>query len=213
MIDIKINTKNATRFLNNIATKQIPYAAANALNNVAFKVKDEEVKALDKHLDRPTPFTKRGYEVVKANRNMLIASVRARQAQAEYLKYQVHGGSRAPKKKANVVPVGVNLNRYGNMTRNAIKRMLVDKKRYFSGKPKGWGGDAPAGVWRRLGTTNKRLKAGQRGRVQLQLMVAYEGPVEYGELLPFYQVAEVTVGKLIIPAFKAELERALSSAK
>lgn len=198
MIDIKINTTSATRFLNNIATKQIPYAAMNTLNTVAFGVRDEEVKALDKHLDRPTPFTKRGYEVVKASRGRLIASVRARQIQAAYLKYQVEGGSRGPKRQAIVLPRAIGVNAYGNMPKGRVKSVLAQKT-VFSGKVKGIGG-----IWRRVGG---------KKNPGLKLLVKYTGKASYSERLPFYEVAQATVNRMFMVEFNGKLGRALASAK
>ena len=198
MIDIKINTISATRFLNNIAAKQIPYAAMNTLNNVAFKGKDEEVKALSVHLDRPTPFTQRGYEVVKASRGRLIASIRARQIQAQYLKFQVEGGLRGPKGRAIVLPKAVGLNAYGNMPKGRVKS-LMQQKTVFSGKVRG-----KAGIWRRTG--------GKKNR-SVKLLIAYTGKASYAERLPFGKATEVTVGKMFKPEFDLQLARALASAK
>lgn len=200
MIDAKINTANATRYLNNIAAKQLPYAAANALNNTAFAVLYDEQNALDKYLDRPTPFTKRGYEVVKANRNRLIASVRARQLQGAYLKYQVDGGRRPPKKKAIVVPDKGLRNQYGNMPKGTIKA-LMRQKSIFSTKP---GAKIKGGIY-------ERYKAG--GRNRLRFLVAYEPKADYSKRLPFESVAKVTVGKVFKPEFEKQLVRALSTAK
>ena len=210
MISIKVDTKAAVKYIRGVAERQIPYACMIGLNNTAFKVKDAEVVALEKHLDRPTPFTKRGYEVVKAAKSKLVASIRARAIQGEYLKYQIFGGSRAPKAIANVLPKGAKLTGYGNLPKGAIKRMLMDKKRYFSGVPKGGG---PAGIYRRLGTTSKRLAAGQRGRVKLQLMTGWIGTARYKPRLPFEQVAKDEVARVFRPEFDKALARALSTAK
>lgn len=209
-ISVKFDSRSCVKYLNNIASKQIPYASSVALNNIAFKVKDEEVVALEKHLDRPTPFTKRGYEVVKANKTRLVASVRARAIQGEYLKWQVDGGSRAPKAAANIVPDDVKLNAYGNIPKGSVKRMLADKRRYFSGRPNGGG---PPGIWRRFGTTSKRLSASDRGRVKLQLMVKWIGSAKYAKRLPFYEVAQKTVAKIAHGEFAKALDKAISTAR
>lgn len=198
MIDIKINTKNAGQWLNNIAAKQIPYAAANTLNNVAFAVKDEEVSALGNYLDRPTPFTKRGFEVVKASRSRLIASVGARQIQGEYLKFAVEGGTRTPKKMAIVLPRAMNLNQYGNMPKGRVKSLLKQRT-VFSGKVRGIGG-----IWRRVG--------GKKNR-GVKLLVKYTGKAQYTERLPFVELAEVKVGLMFDQEFQAQLSKALWTAK
>ena len=55
------------------------------------------------------------------------------------------------------------LNRYGNMVSGKVRKMLADKKHYFSGKPRG--GDRPAGIWKREGK-------GKRGKIILQVRYA-----------------------------------------
>jgi len=197
MISIKVDTRAALKYIRGVAEKQIPYACMIGLNNTAFKVKDAEVVALEKHLDRPTPFTKRGYEVVKATKQRLVASVRARQTQAEYLKYAVSGGSRAPKKTAIVIPVNQRLNQYGNMTKGAV-RGLIGKTNTFSGKA---GRSQVGGIWQRM-----------KGK-GLRLMVAYESSARYEKRLPFEQVAKDEAARVFRSEFDKALARALSTAR
>jgi len=202
-ISVKLDSRNCIKYLNNIAAKQIPYASAIALNDIAFEVKGEEVVALKQHLDRPTPFTQRAYDVVKANKARIVASVRARAVQSEYLKWQVDGGSRAPAKVANVIPADVGRNAYGNMRTGVVKRMIADKGRYFSGRPRGH--SAPAGIWQRLG--------GKGSRRDLRLMVAYDDSVKYKKILPFEDVARKTVTKIAPGKFSKALDKAIASAR
>lgn len=200
MINVAVNTSACVKYLGDVAAKQLPYAAMVALNNTAFLVKADEVTALSTHLDRPTPFTQRAYEVVKASKARLTASVRARAIQGAYLSWQVDGGTRGPKARAIVLPRDVRLNAYGNMTKGAVKSMLKDKARYFSGSPRGGG---VAGIWRRMGTKGK-----SKGRGKLTLMVAYTGQASYKPRLPFMPIAEVTVGRV----FRGEFMRAFGAA-
>jgi len=197
MITMTMNTKQVTNYLGNVA-KQIPYASMVALNNIAFGVQKAEVVALDKYIDRPTPFTKRSYEVVKASKTRLIASVRARQIQAEYLKWQVYGGSKPAPGKAISLPVSLGTNQYGNFRRGEVKR-LVDRKDAFSKRIKG-----VAGIW-------QRRKEGRASR--LFLMVAYEPKATYSKRLPFHEVAETEVMRSYQGEFTKGLGRALGSAK
>jgi len=156
MINVKVDTSKTRKMLENITVKQLPYAITQAINNTAFKVKDAEVKALGRHLDRPTPFTQSAYEVVKANKARLIATIKARPIQEQYLQWQVDGGSRAPRRMANVVPTAnQSRNAYGNMTKGAIKSMLGKPGLYFSGTPRGY---TTPGIWKRTGSKRDRAK-------------------------------------------------------
>jgi len=197
-VSIKVDTKSVTKFLNNIADKQLAYASMNALNNTAFKVKDAEVAALSKHLDRPTPFTQRSYEVVKANKARLTATIQARAIQAGYLKLQVFGGSRSAKGKAIVIPAEVKRNSYGNMTKGAVKSLLASKTA-FSGKVGGVGG-----IFKRRG----------RGKNQtIDLMVLYKPGASYSKRLPFFEVGQSEAAKILPGEFTKALAAAIGSAK
>jgi len=205
MITATIDSKRCREYLDNIAGKQLQYAAANTLNTLALAGQTAETVALDKHLDRPTPFTRMAYEVVRANKGRLIASVRARPIQAEYLKWQVRGGVEGPKKRAIVLPRAIGTNTWGNMTKGAIKTAL-SKPNVFSGKP-GGGMSGPAGIWQRLKGRGK----GDPG--QLRLLVAYTPRATYTPLLPFGQATHREVDRLVQPVFKRQFEDALRSAR
>lgn len=202
MISINVDYNNVIKALNNIADKQLPFAASVALNNTAWKVKDDEVKALNQHLDRPTPFTAKAYQVDKATKQRLIASVMARPIQAKYLQYAVDGGSKSssPKGKRPIVPaMDRYLNQYGNIPRGILPALAKDRKRFFSGRPKGRGASAE-GLWQRDGN-------------RLRLVVAYERSVQYKARLPFYEVAEASVRQNFEREFAKAISKALRTAR
>ena len=182
--------KFSTR-LEKIAKKQIPFTCAKALNDTAFGIVKDEQHALEEHLDRPTPFTKRAFQVEKASKNRLVAYVKVRQLQGRYLRYQIRGGTRSPNRRAIPVPVKQRLNKYGNMPRGAIGRMLVNKK-VFSGVPRGRSAE---GIYQIMG--------GRRNR-HLKMLVAYEKSASYEKRFPFYAVA----GNHVQRHFRANLRRA-----
>ena len=65
-ININTNIKEVTKGMSSIQKKQIPFAAANAINTTLFELRKEMAKQTIKKLDRPTPFTQRGFLVDKA---------------------------------------------------------------------------------------------------------------------------------------------------
>lgn len=193
------DVKQFSKSLRSLATKQIPFAASKALNDTMFDVYRAEGRALQKFIDRPRPFTTNAYKVVKASKRRLVAYLKTKQIQEGYLQWAVYGGQRAPKRTANVVPVEQRLNQYGNMPRGTIKKMLADKQRYFSGVPRG---HSDAGIWRRSNKHTPKVK--RKGKTtpnkprfaKLRLMVAYEGAVDYGKRLPFFEIANDTVRRV-----------------
>ena len=85
--------------------------------------------------------------------------------QADIMKYQIKGGIRLPKSKAIPVPVPANLktNRYRNLARSTIGKLLADSDRFFSGTPKGIK-NSP-GIWERMPKNSKRKKPGGKVRM------------------------------------------------
>ncbi len=174
--------------------RQIPFAAAKALTRTAQDVQKAIVAELPTIFDRPTPFTMRGVGITFATKSTLTSRVFLRDIQREYLKLQVTGGERRPKKVALVMPAGVDLNAFGNIPRNKVKALLA-RKDVFSGKVRGVGG-----IWQRV---NGRLK----------LLIAYEPKATYQRRFPFVSIARQTIERRLLPNFRAALATAIASAR
>ena len=131
--------------------------------------------------------------------------------QAEYLHFQIEGGTRTPKGTAIAVPTSnVKLNRYGNLAggQGRIKRLLA-KKNTFQGTING-----VAGVWQRP-KRGKRSRGGSGtiGQSGLKLQVAYESTMQYHPLYDFYDIAQRSVRTHIGKEMDKAIGRALRSAK
>ena len=82
--------------------KQMPFAAALGLSMTAKKVAKVEQRMMVRELDRPTPFTIKGVRWQGASKNdfktgRLRSRVYLMPTQAEYLRFQIEGGTRTPK--------------------------------------------------------------------------------------------------------------------
>ncbi len=110
--------------------KQVAYAASRALNATAKKVADAMPAELERALDRPTPFTKRGVRVLRyASGARLEAVVGFMDAQAKYMQWQIDGGSRFPGRGGLRLPTAVKVNEFGNIPRGAIAQLLAVAKK------------------------------------------------------------------------------------
>lgn len=194
-INLRMDLRDFERGLTRLEKKQMPFAAALALNATAKDVEKNTVRWLSKSLDRPTPFTKRGTLIKYATKQKLFADVGFKDIQASYLKWQEDGGVRRPKRKAIVVPVGEAVgfkrNKYGNMTRNAVKRALA-KPNVFSGEVKG-----VAGIWLRP-KRGRRRKGGYGTKTNVKapkLLAVYKSSVKYTPTMDFqgdaYKTAKI----------------------
>tara|TARA_R100000479_G_scaffold143671_1_gene79238 strand:+ start:247 stop:846 length:600 start_codon:yes stop_codon:yes gene_type:complete len=116
-IKVKDNSKQLAKKLTAMQKKQIPFATAQAINNTLFGLRKEMAKQTVKKLDRPVPFTQRGFLVTKAKKTNLVGVLRIKPEVESYLQYQIDGGVRKPSSKKIPVPITKNkrLNKYGNI--------------------------------------------------------------------------------------------------
>ena len=150
-ISVKSDVEKALKGMSRLHKKQMPFAAALGLSMTAKKVAKVEQRMMVRELVRPTPFTIKGVRWQGASKNdfktgRLHSRVYLMPTQAEYLRYQIEGGTRTPKGRAIAVPTSnVKLNRYGNLAggQGRIKRLLA-KKNVFQGTIGG-----VAGIWQR----------------------------------------------------------------
>ena len=81
---------------------------------------------LERALDKPTPFTKRGVRVLRyANKAKLEATVGFMAAQAKYMELQIAGGTRQPGRAGLKIPAAIQLNQYGNIPRGIIAQLVA----------------------------------------------------------------------------------------
>ena len=182
------------RRLTAIQRRQLPFATALALTATAKDVQRNVEKAIDRGFDRPTPFTRRAIGITAARKTRLIASVFVKRIQAQYLAVQETGGERRPRGRALVLPAAARLNRYGNLPRGAVRRLL-GRPDTFSGTVRGI-----AGIWQR------------RGR-SVSLVVAYEPKARYRPRLGFMDTARKTARARFPIQMRRALERALATAR
>lgn len=140
MIGIESNSNDLGRRLNDVAAKQLPYAAMRTVNDLAFTIRADLQNQFRASFDRPTPFTLRSIIVNKATRQDPEAFVGLRTDNREdhILGHHFSGGRRAWKRmearlkyagilKPNriVVPGGAAaLNAYGNIRPGLLTRIL-----------------------------------------------------------------------------------------
>lgn len=186
-ITVKSELYKLTKRLSDIQKKQIPFATAKALTSTAKHVQTKQAAQLEKDLDKPTPFTKRGFYVQGATRSKQYARVGIKDIQAKYLKLQIEGGTRKPNKKALIAPVQQRRNKYGNMPRGKLKALRA-KPNTFSGTING-----TAGLW-------ERAKSGK-----LKLLVSYAKEQKYEKRYDFVGTARAMARK----QFPIELQKAI----
>ena len=127
-----------------VAGDQMPYATAVALTRTAKFGKEEVERQLPSLIDRPTPYTMKGFRLYPATKRKLLAEVDFRVAMGrgtsarDYLAPLVYGGERKLKaferslQSTGLLPTGfaalpgsaAKLDAYGNMSRGQIVQIL-----------------------------------------------------------------------------------------
>lgn len=211
-IVVKDTLKELSRDLTNIQKKQIPFAASQALNQLAYEIAKKVMpeKADQTFEGGATAFTRKAFNYKKSTKRDLTAIVFINEAQNKYMQFMVQGGTRFPNKRAILVSTKQSkLNKYGNFPKGKVSQMLADKSKFFSGVPKGQS-DKPAGIWERYG------RGSRAGGQRIRLVALYTQEAQYKPLFPFG-----TFGKNYVfsrndgfaAKFRKNLERALASAR
>ena len=198
MIKVTADFTGMTEFLGDVYKKQIPFAAQQAINDVAFgAIKKLRIEAETK-LDRPTPFTLRGFKVTKASRYNLTGYVYVDEIQERYMKFQIDGGVRKDKEQGRVIiPVAVKLNKYGNIPGKSTG--IAKSKNKVVAVVNG-----TKGMW--------LLSGGAKNR-RIRLGAYYADKATYKKRFPFYSIADTYATKHISDAFAKRLRAAIRTAK
>ena len=200
---------------------QLPFAASQAINRVAFggsdNVRNSLAKQTTKSFVNPTRYTQSAFRYTASTKTNLVVEVFADPTR-RYFPTQIQGGDRRGKpyegflrgltkggipSGGRLVPTSLVLNAAGNPKKNifgtiASKLSTTDRGGVFIGTPKG-GGRLP-GVYR-------------RSRGQLYAYFVHVDRTQYKPRFPMERVGMDTAQRLFPSELNKALERALSSAK
>ena len=195
-VSVKSNIDEVTKWTTNVQRKQIPFATSSAINKTLFQLRKEMMKQTVKKLDRPTPFTQKGFLVQTAKKTKLKGMLFIKQQVEEYLQYQIDGGIRSNGKN---IPIpykpNARLNKYGNII--GKRTGLIKKNTQFFGTVKGIDG-----VWERQKQDNR-----------LKLIIGFTKTAAYEPKFPFYVIADKFVAANFDKNFAEKFAQALRSAK
>lgn len=221
MISVQIKAvglKDAQQFIGKLA-KQMPFATAKALTVTARDVRDDVVKELPKHLDKPVAFTRHAFGYQSATKRKLQARIFAKSIQAQYLWWAVEGGTQ----DAMIQPANVKINKFGNIPRNKLKKLLA-RPDVFYGTVKGI-----TGLWQRgkhrgsrfyaqartvKGSGGKQFRTRSRAESRgLKLLAVRKSTVRYKTRFDFYGLAERTMDRVWQKNFDEAWRLALATAR
>jgi hypothetical protein len=201
---IRSNVKEISKKLSALAYKQIDFAAAQAINTLAKRVKAAEsgqIKAIFKH---PKPFTVNSVAVKGATKATLTAVVYVRPIAAKYLLPYEDGGSHVLPGKALLNPKDIRLDQYGQLTRATLRR-LKGMPNVFIGPVKTAHGSVN-GVW-------QRVKASKGKPAHLKLLIRFGDALPVTKQLKFGSTAQKVIDRGLVKAFSDAMAKALATAR
>ena len=120
-----VDVNNLNSYLGRVSRSIAAGVLSRSLNQSAFELMRYQRNLIKTQLDRPTPFTVRGIVYEQATPSRLTSQVYIRPIQTEYLKYQIYGGVRYPRRSRSIMVPGrdVHKNQYGNVPRGVLRRL------------------------------------------------------------------------------------------
>jgi hypothetical protein len=201
-ISVKADISRTVKGLDDIANKQMPFAIATALNDIAFQVQRGERDNIQKVFRHPRAFTVNSVQVDKADRRKQVAVVRIRDEVAKYLAPYEFGGVHVLPGPALLNPKSIRLDQYGQLTKGTPAR-LKSNPDVFIATIKGI-----TGFWR-------RSKRTVRGKVvkKVKLLLRFGSALPVKEHLNFHVRAAAIVKANFVGAFKIALAKTLATAR
>lgn len=242
----KIEAKGFREQLNSLTElekEQLPFAMALALTRTAWDARDAIRAEMQVAFDRPTPYTLNAQEVFGAKKDRLFAQVEIKYtagkgiAPSYWLAPEVQGGARRDKRSEEalrrrgllpqgqyVVPgAGARLDRYGNMQRGQVTKMLsglmaAEMTSGYSANASSSARSKKKGNARRFFVIRRgserigigeRLKWGAGSRNSWHVLLAFVRKPEYSKMLKFYEIAEKTAADRLPIRFREAMDRAI----
>lgn len=229
-ISIKAHVEEATRFLDDVHRKQIPFASIYAATLTAKAVKVEEMATMRRVFDRPTPYTLNSLSATPATKQRPIATVETDLRNPgkgtpakRFLNPQIHGGTRSQKSHERqlatlmgttyMVPASsAPKDAYGNVTGATFMRIVSQLR--AAGDSNQNASNSRRSKRKRKNDAFFKLKGKpvimHRKGVHLQpVLVGVRAP-HYQKRFPFFEVADATVQREFPQQFVLALERAIA---
>lgn len=176
-------------------------ALRDGVNDVAERAAEAANLATEAIFDRPNPFTRRSFAVMKAQlRNDPSALIYVREIQAEYLELQIEGGIRragdyATSRLGPIVP-GPHGQRdaFGNLPRGYIKKQMAD----------------PHVAWVNLRPDQPPMLIRREPGKPMEVLAIIVREIDYAPRFDFYGIVESAIQKEWPRSAARTIEKALT---
>ena len=216
-INVTADVRRATKALDEVARKQLPFATAKALTELAKLGQGAARDEMQKVFGHLVGFTRQGVGVEAARKASLQSRVFIKPLQAQYLGLEVQGGTRTPGNNTRIVSraltlpgVGARLGKAGSLPRGYVARLAAmaaenrgPRKGMTVAKFTGSGpnGRGPGGFFLRLPNHH------------IQRLISFEASAEYKAKFAFEPAVLAVVAANFGGVFAKALADAVGSAK
>jgi hypothetical protein len=210
-ISIRSNIRDVQKSLSDRANRQLPYAIATAVNDLAADAQLATKTALREVFEDPTPFTVNSVRVIKGQKYNPVAIVLIMDRAATYLQPYELGGVNKLNSDALLKPVNQSVNQYGNLPRSTLQR-LKSKRDVFVGEVKFHDGTTINGVWKRT----RPVRAGRKAAAAaggLKLLIRFTDAHKTMPIFHFHQRIERVVQANVNRRLGGAIARALATAR
>lgn len=220
-IIIRADFSAAVHRLDDLQKKQVPFAAKNAVNDLARKIIEVEQDEMQTVFQSPTRWTLGSLFIreyaTKSNLRAVVDfkdGIKSRSA-GKYLAAQIYGGSRRIKavetffakrglmpEGYRIVPASVRLDSHGNISLSSFKKMVqgVSDGTHFA-------------LLQRRGKLSPGLYVRGKRRGKVKALIVYVSQAEYDKRFRYFEVAVHVVQTSADSVFQAELDKALATAR
>ena len=127
-LSVDVDLRQLTKAFDRLG-REAPFAMALAMTKTAQQAQIDATAVMVRDLDKPTPFTQKAIGITKATKTNPVAHVFIKDKQADYLKFQIEGGTRvAERGKPVIIAHHKHRNKYGNLPRNKLRRLRQQGK-------------------------------------------------------------------------------------
>ncbi len=216
-ISLRSNIKEISKKLLDVSLKQIRFATALALTELAKEVKADETENIRHTFKRPKSFTANAVGMKGARKDNLEAVVFVKPIAARYLQPYEDGGNHVLPGTALLNPKNIKLNANSQLPRGVLARLKA-RPDIFIGKVQTKSGPVN-GVWQRIpaAKTGAQIKRRQAGGVNtaahLKLIIRFGDAIVVNKQLHYRSRALSLVNRRFNAVFDRSLGNALKTAR
>jgi len=216
-ISLRSNIKEISKQLSGVVSKQLKFATAIALTELAKEVMADESENIGHTFNKPKAFTKNAVGMRGARKDNLTAIVFVKPIAARYLQPYEDGGNHVLPGRALLNPKDIKLNANGQLPRGVLARLKA-RSDIFIGPVQTKEGPVN-GVWQRIPAAKTAAQHRRRAAASMKVAAHLKLVIRFGDALPvtkklnYRSRAAALVSRRFDQVFSNAVSKALSSAR